>query len=242
MKFYCNSQVGVLAVLLCAACGFGQTIRHKTVACQTAGARVAIEEYASRTSTPEAAALILLYGSGGARSPALPYTEEARRFAGLGLRVFLPHYLDVTRGSASEPALHYQVWARAVCDVIQCIELQTGIPPGRMVMVGYSLGGSVALAAAAQEPRVAGIVVWSGSLPDSYRDVRTLPPLLILHGGQDSTISAWNARRLAALCTERQFRCELNIYPDEGHAFSTAGIAQANGKIRAFLHSVLRHR
>ncbi len=111
-----------------------------------------------------------------------------------------------------------------------------------MVMVGYSLGGSVALAAAAQEPRVAGIVVWSGSLPDSYRDVRTLPPLLILHGGQDATIPAWNARQLAALCTERQLRCELNIYPGEGHAFSAAGIAQAHGQIRAFLDGVLRYR
>lgn len=242
MKLYCNSQVRALAGLLCAACGFGQTIRHKTVACQTAGVRVAIEEYASDATTRDAHALILLYGSGGVRSSSLRYGAEARRFASPALRVFLPHYLDVTRGSPAEPAVHYPVWARAVCDALQCIQSRTGIPPGRMVVVGYSLGGSVALAAAAQNPRLAGVVVWSGSLPDSYRDVRTMPPLLILHGGQDSTIPAWNARQLDALCMERQFRCELNIYPDEGHAFSADGIAKADGQIRAFLDIVLQRR
>ena len=41
---------------------------------------------------------------------------------------------------------------------------------------------------AAVEPRLAKVVVWSGSLPDAYRDVIMLPPLLILHGSLDAII------------------------------------------------------
>jgi carboxymethylenebutenolidase len=228
-----------LAVLLCAVSGVGGNPRHKTAILQSRGVRIAIDEYLSRVATKDAAAVILLYGSGGVRSSALPYDGQARLFAAGGRSVYLPHYLDVTRGSTREPELHYGMWAMAVRDVLEYIRGRTGIPPGRMAMVGHSLGASVALSAAALEPHLAGIVVWSGSLPDAYRGVQTLPPLLILHGGRDPVIPDFNARQLATVCTLRQFPCELRIYPDEGHAFSAAGIARADRQIQAFLDRVL---
>ena len=231
-----------LAVLLCAVLGFGQTLQHKTTTFQSGGARVTIDEYRSRVSTTDAAAVVLLYGSGGVQSSAIRYTDEARLFARRGYWVYLPHYLEVTRRSASEPELHYAIWAQTVCDALQYIQSQTGIPRSRTVIAGYSLGGSVALSAAAMEPRLAGVVVWSGSMPDAYRDVKTLPPLLILHGGRDPVIPADDARQLAALCTIEQFRCDLSIYSEEGHAFSADGITRANRQIQAFLDTVLRPR
>jgi dienelactone hydrolase len=93
------------------------------------------------------------------------------------------------------------------------------------------LGGSVALTVAALESDLAGIVVRSGSMPDAYRDVNKLPPLPILHGGRDRVIPDYDARQLEALCTRKQFRCELSIYLGEGHAFSVAGIT---GRIARF--------
>lgn len=231
-----------LAVLLCAFLGFGQTLQHKTTIFQTGGARVTIDEYKSRVSATNAAAVVLLYGSGGVQSSAIRYTDEARLFAHWGYWVYLPHYLEVTHGRASEPELHYEVWAQTVRDALHYIQSQTGIPRSRMAIAGYSLGASVALSVAALEPRLAGIVVWSGSMPDVYRDVKTLPPLLILHGGRDAVIPAADARQLAALCTIGQFRCDLSIYREEGHAFSADGITRANGQILTFLDSVLRPR
>jgi predicted esterase len=131
------------------------------------------------------------------------------------------------------------MWAETVRDALHHIRSRTGIPASRTVIAGYSLGASVALSVAALEPRLAGIVVWSGSLPDAYRDVKKLPPLLILHGARDPVIPDSNARQLAALCTLKQFPCELSIYPDEGHAFSAGGVARADRQIQAFLDSVL---
>lgn len=225
-------------VLLCALSGVGATLRHRTTTFQTRGTKVTIDEYSSRATTTDAA-VILLYGSGGVQS-AVPYVEQARLFAGAGRCVYLPHYLDVTRGSAREPELHYGMWAQTVRDALEYIQSRAGIPPSRTVIVGYSLGASVALSAAALEPHLAGIVVWSGSLPDAYRDFEKLPPLLILHGGRDQVIPDYNARQLAALCTLKQFRCELSIYPEEGHAFSAGAITRADRRIQAFLDSVLR--
>ncbi len=235
-----RTRVRGLAVLLCAVSGVGATLRHRTATFQSQGARVTIDEYVSRATTTDAAAVILLYGSGGVRASAIPYAEQACLFAATGRRVYLPRYLDVTRGSAREPELHYGMWAQTVRDAIQYIQSRTGIPPSRTAIAGYSLGASVALSVAALEPHLAGIVVWSGSLPDAYRDVNKLPPLLILHGARDRVVPDYNARQLAELCTMKQFRYELNIYPEEGHAFSADGITRADRQIQTFLDSVLR--
>ena len=92
---------------------------------------------------------------------------------------------------------------------------------------------------AAQEARLAGVVVWSGSLPDAYRDVEKLPPLLILHGGQDATIPVSNAQQLATLCAQKKFSCDLSIYPQQSHAFSPGATTRADRQIFMFLEKVL---
>jgi dienelactone hydrolase len=167
---------------------------HKTASMQSSGARVTIEEYAPRTPGTGDGAVVLLYGSGGLESSAVPSAEEARGLARSGCRVYVPHYLDATRGRATDPESHYGLWAQTVRDAIEHVQLQTGIPQPRTAIVGYSLGGSVALVAAAQEPHLAGVVVWTGSLPDAYRNLRLLPPLLILHGGLDSIIPPYKRK------------------------------------------------
>src|SRR5579884_1263055 len=111
---------------------------------------------------------------------------------------------------------------------------------GHAVIIGYSLGASIALSLGAEEPDLAGIVVWSGSLPDEYREPDVLPPLLILHGSRDTVIPEYNAQQLGSLCKLRRFKCDLEIFPDEGHAFSQSAITRAEAKIRNFLDVVLK--
>ena len=160
-----------------------------------AGARMKIDEYDPPEPNSNGTAVILLYGSGGLKSSAFNYSDEARQIARMGYPVYLPHYLDATHGSANAPESHYETWANTQQYTLsRILERQQytlspkgfeGVPQSRIAIVGYSLGGSVALAFASKEPHLAGVVVWSGSMPDAYRDVETLPPLLILHGAHD---------------------------------------------------------
>ena len=216
----------------------GEAVRHRTIVFRSSGARITVDEYASRAAAHATSAVVILYGSGGLRSTAFPYAAQARAFVGGVRLVYLPHYLDVTHGSADEPQRQYGTWAQTVRDALHEIRSHNGIPINRTFIIGYSLGGSVALVLGASEPQLAGIVVWSGSLPDAYRDVRRLPPLLIIHGARDSVMPEYNARQLATLCVLRQFSCRLNMYPEEGHAFSKAGVAAADSQIRTFLDSI----
>jgi dienelactone hydrolase len=202
--------------------------------------RIVIEEYASPATPANAPVIVLLSGSGGVESTNMPYAAQARRFADQGYRVYLPHYLDVTKGSPRDPIKHYAIWAKTVRDALNYIQSQTQIAAHRTALVGYSLGASVALAAAAGGPRLAGVVVWSGGLPDEYvSQFDQLPPLLILHGAQDKIMPVFNAQQLAELCELKHANCKLNIYPGEGHAFSSKGIADANQQVETFLETVL---
>ena len=213
---------------------------HRTVSSfVTSAGEVEIEEYASGAAIADVPVVVLLSGSGGVRSPNMPFDSQARLFAGAGFRVYIPHYLDVTHGSPSDPIKHYAIWAEAVRDALAFIQVQTHVAPRRIALVGYSLGASVALAAAAGESRLAGVVVWSGSLPDAYVGAfDRLPPLLILHGAQDKVIPVFNARQLAKLCELKHGICKLSVYAEEGHTFSSAGIGRADREIEAFLEAI----
>lgn len=241
---YTGPVVFAVAPLLLVLFGAPQLLAadtHRTVTHFVSQAgKVEMEEYASGAAAASAPAIVLLSGSGGVHSPNMRFHSQARLLAGRGYRVYLPHYLDVTHGSSCDPIEHYAIWAQAVRDALGYIQLQTHIAPSRIALLGYSLGASVALAATVRESRLAGIVVWSGSLPDAYvSEFDRLPPLLILHGSQDKIIPVFNARQLADLCNLKHGVCKLSIYPEEGHAFSSKGIGDADRQVEAFLEIIL---
>lgn len=203
-------------------------VRDPRVALMSGGAKIQVEEYCDGLAS-SARVVIFLHGSGGPQSENLPYRDELRRLRSEGYCVFVPHYLGATRGSAADPPRHYRTWARVVTDTLSYTK------NARAVLVGYSLGASVALAAAAADSRVQGVVEFSGSLPDEYVPTAKLPPLLIFHGESDATVPAWNARQLVELCRQRQFNCEAHIWPGEGHVFSAAAVQRAEGLMGEFL-------
>jgi dienelactone hydrolase len=234
------TQTLLLVVLFGAPQLIAADIHRKVSSFVSQAKEVEMEEYASTAAIADVPVIVMLSGSGGVQSPNMPFESQARLFANQGYCVYLPHYLDVTHGSPGDPVKHYAIWAQAVRDALRFVQVRTHIPPSRTVLVGYSLGASVALAAAAGESELAGIVVWSGSLPDAYvRAFGRMPPLLILHGARDTVIPVFNARQLAKLCELEHGVCKLSIYDDEGHAFSGKGIARADREVKEFLEMIL---
>jgi dienelactone hydrolase len=235
-----KAQPMLLVVLVLVPQLFAANIQRTVSSFVSQAREVEIDEYSSNAAVGDVPVIVMLSGSGGIQSPNMPFDSQARLFANQCCRVFLPHYLDVTHGSPSDPAKHYAIWAQAVRDALTFIRVETHIPPNRTVLLGYSLGASVALAAAAGESLLAGVVVWSGSLPDAYvRAFDRPPPLLILHGARDTVIPVFNARQLAKLCEMKHGVCKLSIYDEEGHAFSGKGIAQADREVWKFLEGIL---
>ena len=103
-------------------------------------------------------------------------------------------------------------------------EAGRGIPPGRIVLAGFSQGGAVALATGLRrrEP-LAGLVALSTYLPLSPASLAKLPqsvdaaatgqPLFFAHGTQDPVVPFQGGERSAALLRQLGFTVDWHAYP-----------------------------
>jgi carboxymethylenebutenolidase len=193
-------------------------------------AKVTVESFGEQAGRPT---LILLHGASG---PEIPfYRQQAGTFAAHGYHVLLPHYFDATRSPTPSDG-NYRLWTAAIQTLIARTKAGDSAANLQIVLVGYSLGASVALAVGSQDPSLTAIAEWYGTLPDQFfYTLRGMPPLLILHGERDDNIPVANARQLIKLCAMKQLTCENHLYPDQGHGFDPKALEDADARTPAFL-------
>jgi dienelactone hydrolase len=164
---------------------------------------------------------------------------QARFFSEHGFRVLLPEYLSATT-SAEATAANYRRWAQVVQDIAAELHARPLQRNKKIALVGQGLGASVALVAASQKTDVDAVAEWSGLLPNEFfSQVQSLPPLLIVHGEQDKQVPVVNARQLIRLCKLKDFTCDAEIYPTEGHVFTAHSMDSANQRTLAFFRTYL---
>jgi fermentation-respiration switch protein FrsA (DUF1100 family) len=175
--------------------------------------------------------LLFLHGNAGTAGGRAPVLGDLVR--GTGARVLLPEYSGYggNGGSPSE--------REAVADGLAAFDhlRAAGVPAGRIVLYGESLGGAVALAVAA-ERECAGVVLQSsfsstasmairiypwmplaallarGSFPSVDRIARLRAPVLVAHGERDSIVPLAEGRRLHAAAPPG---AELLVVPGADH-------------------------
>jgi uncharacterized protein len=112
---------------------------------------------------------------------------------------------------------------------------QPGVDPGRVLYLGESLGGAVALALAIEHPP-AGLVLQSAFtsirdmarlhyplipralVPDAYPSLRRIgrlrAPLLVLHGARDEIVPVMHGEELFEAATDPK---RMHVFPGAGH-------------------------
>ena len=176
-------------------------------------------------------AVILVHGSGGPFHGIDPYAQQAAAF---GVHVFALHYFDRTGHSWISPSQiepFFLEWLETLKDAVTFVVTQPGVDTRRIGLLGFSLGAYLSLSLATQDNRIAAVADLFGGLPDHFvNDAGNLPPVLILHGGQDTTVPVREAHMLESLLKQHGIPYELEIYPDQGHIFR--GLAQLDAMRR----------
>lgn len=195
-----------------------------------AQASVTVERFGPSVS---GGSVILLYGSDGLTSSGR-YQFAANMIAGAGYNVLLPRYFEATgdqRARYGEIKSKFPVW-------LEAIETITGDQQARFAVVGFSLGGALALALAARDHRIKAVVDFFGFLPPGLERA-SLSPTLILHGDADRVVPVSNAEAIERLVKSSGGSVQSHIYPGEGHGLSLASWPDAIARTQAFLREHL---
>jgi phospholipase/carboxylesterase len=109
----------------------------------------------------------------------------------------------------------------------------------RLALAGFSQGAATALyAGLRRQTQIAGIVAFSGALPDAAglgRDILSKPPVLLVHGEADDVVLFQSMAYAKATLEAAGVPVTAVARPGVGHAIDDAGIALAADFLRDVL-------
>ncbi|GKQ55434.1 dienelactone hydrolase family protein [Bradyrhizobium sp. Ce-3] len=204
----------------------------ETLSVEASEGRVALNRFAAGRSGKRPAVL-MLHGSRGFDLRPQAYQRYANALTADGIDAYFVRYYTPADEQAFE-ALHtrerreayeterFDAWAARVSSVLTSV-LTGADSSDRIGLLGFSLGGYVAAAAAARDTRVSALAVLYGGMPDKIApEVKHLPPLIELHGEADRNVPLASGEKLVRLGKSVGAAAEIVRYPGKAHGFDFA--------------------
>lgn len=116
---------------------------------------------------------------------------------------------------------------------------ERGLDAGKLALVGFSQGAMMALhVGLRRKAQIAGVVSFSGALHGVEvlaGEIRSRPPVLLIHGEADDVVPFWLMGYAAAALSAAKVPVETLARPGLGHAIDEAGLKAAGLFLRAGL-------
>jgi carboxymethylenebutenolidase len=187
-------------------------------------------------------AVLVLHGSGGASD----FPESVRELANRGYITLVPHYFESTGTSWADLdsiRRHGLTWGQTLLDAVEFARRLPNVDSQSVGLLGFSLGGYLAVAVAAHDRGIKCVAEFFGGVPERFLpSIEHLPPTLILHGQDDEIVPVRHAVELKQLCERKGFYFEMELYPGAGHNFSGAFMRTAMERAIIFLDQKLQVR
>ncbi len=230
------------------------TFTHSTIQLSYRGTPIAVDIYQPRR-TIRPPVLFLIHGSAGLfTKPANSTTDTLdnfgeHTFARACFLVVLPHYLDALHlrslDSPDQARTHFPDMLAALQSIYHQVEarFQLTAHPRSIGIYGESLGGFLAIALAADEPRISALSEFSAGLPPfPLSDLAAPHHVLIQHAADDTLVPVQQASDLAAYYQNRSPHIDLHlvIYPGQTHYFDGATRARILARSLDFFNNSLQ--
>jgi carboxymethylenebutenolidase len=187
-------------------------------------------------------AVLVLHGSGGVSD----FPEDVCELVNRGYITLAPHYFENTGTSWADLdsiRRHGLTWGQTLLDAVEFATRLPNVDSQSIGLLGFSLGGYLAIAVAAHDRRIKCVAEFFGGVPERFLpSIEHLPPTLILHGQDDEIVPVRHAEELKQLCEKKGFCFEMELYPGAGHNFSGAFMHRAMERAIVFLDQRLQVR
>ncbi len=224
-----RSLLGGVALLAAAS---SLATAAETLTVDTGEGRVTVSRFASERSGKRPAVLVL-HGSRGFELRPQAYERYAKALTADGIDAYFVRYytpadeqafrtLTMRETREAYETGRFDAWAARVSSVLSAV-LSGSDSSGRIGLLGFSLGGYVAAAAAARDERVSALAVLYGGMPDKIApQVKHLPPMIELHGEADRNVPLASGEALVRLGKSVGAAAEIVRYPGRAHGFDFA--------------------
>lgn len=170
-------------------------------------------------------AIVIVPESAGLKYVGNIYRGVARSISREGYVVVLVNFFDRTGVDSVNPKAikreDFLLWMEAVRDSVGFCRELPNVQPERIGLLGFSLGAYLSLSVAMEEKlKIAAVAEFFGGLPEEmWKDLKSLPPTLIVHGAKDSMVPVKEAYALRGFFQDRKLPHDCKIYQNEGHMF-----------------------
>jgi dienelactone hydrolase len=188
------------------------------------GQKIRVEHFAQH-GEKKRPVIILAPESASFKKVGPVYRCIAESLAEEGYLVLIVHFFDRTGhdGIAKKDIDEklFRKWMEALGDGITYARGLANAEKGHVGLLGFSLGGYLSVAVAADpRTRVQAVGCYFGGVPAQIWPVlRTLPPVLVVHGTRDKVVPVSEAYALVGFCRANDVTCVCKIFQAEGHLF-----------------------
>ena len=185
-------------------------------------------------------ALLLVHGASGMDGGHRYVPHCAGALAAEGFTTVLIRYFDATRTSYADDAeirRHSDRWLLTLDEATTAVAQFPEADPGRLAIMGYSLGAYLAVVHAAGDRRIRALVEFAGGIEAEFaKSVTHLPPTLLVHGESDRRVPFSRAGELEAVLQRIGAPYETRYFPGEKHVLSPPATFVALSEAVDFLH------
>lgn len=166
--------------------------------------------------------------------------DVAIKLASNGFVVLVP---DLYHGAvATEPSdaqklamMTFQNVQQAIGEVLTALKYldnNMGVKPKKLGLMGFCMGGHLALRAAERYPNLGALSPWyAGGYDPSAEDVAKITaPVLAIYGETDGAIPVPQVNKIETLFKVAGKEAEFRIYPNAGHAFNNPDHGMGNAE------------
>lgn len=182
--------------------------------------------------------VIIMHGAGGLDEKDGFFRDVAKALAKQNKIVVLVHYMDQSNlksANSAQMGKNFSIWKKTLERTIDYVKSLPDVDQDNISLLGHSLGAQLSLHTAANRSDIKSVIVMAGCFVLPTEQIKTMPPVLILQGTADKTVTL--AREQATLKVLKRVNCpyEEHLLKGVDHGFSQIEFGELLKQFKTYL-------